>query len=480
MTPPWWRSPATLFVLGCIAAAVCVDFSRYHERQHADSLIPILCSLYQWTPFYWGQDRLGMILPAVAAPVKDPFANLLVQNGIAIAACLGWMGLSSWYLLRDRSWCIVGGMSVVILLVKFPEGERFHLFNGSQPYPLAMLGAVGAILLAAGRGRMLLRLAIASLLTAAAYWYNSGVGVIVAPLAFLRLVTSFREAGSRREFVAATLFTAAGTLFGRLLMKYASSYASQLDFAPADTWPSAWATLAESVWARFDDYILKVSSLGLFGVLWACGRESRAAAVRAWKAVFVVVTWLVVQWLAFGTMEWVQKNDNDIRYLFMGILAVIPAFAATAFAPLASFIERDRMFAVLMMAAMPLAAVVAYGPPSLSAARAGVEQSCGLWTADLQTARCTHIVGEYWDVWPAMFHLNMVQPQEPPVWGVAFRAECCEFRWKPAADEPFRLGFLKRFAGAVYAADAVFHWKPAFPQTAVAEERRTVTVLVPR
>ena len=42
--------------------------------------MPVLVSLQRWTPFYWDQERYGMLIPALALPVRDPLLNLLLQR----------------------------------------------------------------------------------------------------------------------------------------------------------------------------------------------------------------------------------------------------------------------------------------------------------------------------------------------------------------------------------------------------------------
>ena len=67
---------------GVLSFAVALGWTL--DLHNADSLIPTLVSLDYWLPFYWGQDRFGMLLPLVAAPVHDSFWNLVVQNALGV------------------------------------------------------------------------------------------------------------------------------------------------------------------------------------------------------------------------------------------------------------------------------------------------------------------------------------------------------------------------------------------------------------
>src|SRR5208283_6166450 len=65
--------------LGVLAAVVglaaWLDFSRLQEGHHGDSLVPVLTGLTVWTPFFWRQDRYGMLITLIALPVRDPAAH---------------------------------------------------------------------------------------------------------------------------------------------------------------------------------------------------------------------------------------------------------------------------------------------------------------------------------------------------------------------------------------------------------------------
>src|SRR5947209_6850022 len=76
------------FILLCAVAALTIDFGSLHRLQQGDSLIAVLTSLYCWTPFYWEENRFGMLMAFIAMPVKHPLANLLFQDALLIFACL--------------------------------------------------------------------------------------------------------------------------------------------------------------------------------------------------------------------------------------------------------------------------------------------------------------------------------------------------------------------------------------------------------
>src|SRR5262249_13832810 len=119
--------------------------AAFHRHQEADLLIPVLCSLYAWKPFFWEQERVGMLVPLLATPFEHPLTNLLVQNGITIfTGLLSLVGIA-WYLLRERFAFAVGAVGAILFLATVPIAEQFRIFNCALPYltPLA-LGLVAA------------------------------------------------------------------------------------------------------------------------------------------------------------------------------------------------------------------------------------------------------------------------------------------------------------------------------------------------
>lgn len=61
---------------------------------------------------------------------------------------------------------------------------------------------------------------------------------------------------------------------------------------------------------------------------------------------------------------------------------------------------------------------------------------------------CTHVCGNYWDLWPTVFRANMVLAERGEarvVWGVAPRAEPTRTQWSSVPPAKVRLGWLVGF-----------------------------------
>ena len=75
------RHPWVVVTTLSAALAAWMGLGTLHDFQHADSLLTVLISTQRWTPFFWGQDRFGMLVPLLAMPIHHPLANLLAQGG---------------------------------------------------------------------------------------------------------------------------------------------------------------------------------------------------------------------------------------------------------------------------------------------------------------------------------------------------------------------------------------------------------------
>jgi hypothetical protein len=109
-------------------------------------MLPTLVSIQYWTPYYWGQARWGMLLPALFAWVTDPIANLLVQQLANTLFVFLFPFLLARWLLGPRGWLPAGALTCTLLLLTFPPGSISFVAN-SLVFPTAGVLGFGALLL---------------------------------------------------------------------------------------------------------------------------------------------------------------------------------------------------------------------------------------------------------------------------------------------------------------------------------------------
>src|SRR5260370_11988486 len=174
----------------CAALALWIDLGRFHRNNNSESLLPVLVSLYRWTPFFWDQNRVGMLTPLLALPLKNPLHNLLFQAWLVLWAALAVPFLLARYVLRNPAWPLAGALAVAAEILVFSSWWFFNCSFGQLHSPVSLALALGALLLveaaAPGPAPSLTRMLAALALMLLASWASAGVGPLLIPLVMCR------------------------------------------------------------------------------------------------------------------------------------------------------------------------------------------------------------------------------------------------------------------------------------------------------
>jgi hypothetical protein len=388
--------------------AAWLDFSRLQEGHHADSLVPVLAGLMAWKPFFWGQDRFGMLIPLLALPVRDPAAHLLLQGFLVI-------GLSVWGLIllvrtllpNELPWVPPAALFLILLFLLAPADQRFNIL-WVQPYTLSFSLGLSAVELLRRPGR--LRLAGATLLLFAASWVNVSVGLVLAPLVLWResVIEARRLSLARWRLLATSVaLLALATLSSTLLSQAVAVPHTVFETLPASSWFRASTELLRGAWMNSDirawvGVALGLAALGSLSLLSAhVRREARPVLLAAAGLVLTAG----VPFAAVSTSKWVASNDYSLRYLTPPLLLIEAACCLLATLPLLALpIEARGSVRWAASAAVGLAVLVAVGPPSYKAVVEAFESRWGEAARDVVAARATHVTGDYWKVWPTVFY----------------------------------------------------------------------------
>ena len=440
-----------VLLFGAVAlAALLVDLGRFHRLEHADSIVPVLVALQRWTPFYWDQERYGMLVPLLSLPASDPLGNLLVQRGLLVLAGLASVVLLARHVLARRDWAVAGALSAAALLLAAPEAWRFE-FLGDQPYGLSGALALAGLAFAepgpAGR-RPAWRLAAGGLLILAAHWVNAAVGVALVALAPARAAVDARE-GEAAAQVRARLVVDVALLGGGLLVGQALLWIQPLvtgqplrgvaSLLPADRWPSAWAALLGNAWREagaWPWFLLVAAGAGVALLSLPSLRPARRAEVgRALALVLAAVAYA----LFAGSLRWVADNAFHWRYLAPSAVLVHVAAVGLLAEPLGRLGRRALTAALVLL---PAAALAASGVPSLARVRQDLDAVAGRHTEDVLEAGCNLVAGDYWTVWPAVWHATWVARErglERRFWGIAHRANPTVSQWRALPPQALRV-----------------------------------------
>ncbi len=491
-----WRGVRTLWPLhrtGILLAAVAlaaalIDLGGLHRLEHGDSIVPVLVSLQRWTPFYWDQERYGMLVPLLALPFRDPLWNLLVQRLLLAAAGLGAVVLLARHVLAGRDWPLAGALAAGGLLAAAPAPWLFeYLFD--QPYGLSLALAAAGLAVAEPRGdgrRSWPRVAWGGLLVAAAHWVNAATGILLLALAAARAAADRLEGEDRRTIWSRLLWDgallAAGLAAGQAFLRLYPLLAHQplrLDVAPLplSALPGAWTTFLGNAWRGAGGWPAVLCAAAAAGAAllalaplrrYLPGALLRAAALLAAALAYALFA---------GSLRWVEENAFHWRYLAPAAVLVHLAAASLLAEPFARLRRTARPVGLAALVLVPVAALAAAGRPSLALVRADLDAAAGRLTPDVLAARCDLVAGDYWSVWPAVFHASLVlheRKEARRVWGVCHRTNPTVWQWwdrraglricRPRGEEPQAERWLR-----------TYHVWPV----RIVERRETVDVLVP-
>ncbi len=482
-------------------AAALVDLGAFHHLEQADSIVPVLVSLQRWTPFYWDQERYGMLVPLLALPVRDPLWNLLLQRGLLVLAGLAAVVLLARHVLARRDWRVAGGLAAAALLAAPPAGWRFE-YLGDQPYGLSLALALAGLAFAEPieGGRRGARLAVGLVLAAAAHWVNAAAGLLLLPLALARAAVDRLEGEPapevRRRLTVEAALLAAGLAAGQALLHLGPLLSGTrphqtLGTLPPAEWPAAWAALFGNAWRASGPWPWALAALAGAGLLLlslpAHRPLRRGALLRAAALCLAALAYA----LATGTLRWVADNSFHWRYLAPSEVLVHLAAVSLVAEPLA---RRTGTRAVAAAVALvPLAALSVSGPPSLAQVRADLGAAAGMHAlggrpgeagvtarraADVLGAACVLVTGDYWSVWPAVYHAALDAHDRgepaPAVYGLSFRSSPTAPAWTERPREALRICRVRGEETEAERQLRGFHLWPA----RVIERRPTVDVLI--
>jgi hypothetical protein len=513
----------------CAGLAMCIDLGRFHYMQHGDSLIPVLSSLYQWTTFYWEQDRLGSLLPLLALPIRHPFANLLVQNGLGIFFALASFFLLPRFMLRDRTWPLIGGLGLIAFLGLTPEYYRFTFMAGHQPYFTSLALGLAGLIVAEKAGFW--RTAAGLLLLLLSHWVHFGAFTLFIPLVLARryllgdektvsevanrrfLESLWRKANpvaeqpdhgssvaeqpehgllksqTGRQTLLVCISAATGIVLNQVSRYHHADSCYGL-LSPSD-WLTTWSQMARRSWAQFEgvsgpSWPAVLLTLAATGLVWGLCRRQRSEYSHVIRASLVCAIAAIANALLTGSTTWARKNYFDARYWTASVVVLQAGLVLIAIGPLLSkwYAAITRGLALALIPALFCVTMAKYGFPSISQARNDLDCALGLQTEEIIAAQATHICGDYWDVWPAVYHANLTlyeQGSSHVVWGIALRSAPTRKLWIRCPAERMRIAQSLRPMHPEQAQESYeLALKYLQPETPLIEVKRLSTIRILR
>jgi hypothetical protein len=443
-----------------------IDLGPIHRGENADSLLTVLISCQKWTPFYWEQNRVGMLAALLAIPFRDPFVNLLVQRAITWFLVLGSFFAVMRYVVGRRLWLPGGAAAIIIFLLAWHRGPVFYqmLATGMYGIPLAFGFATLGLLAAEPSGRFTWRTWVGACLFLVAMWANIGIALSLGPiiLAGRWLVPEMKgKSGPRPTSLRSLLVKEAQGKAGRAAIVFGGAFVIAAVFSQfigmrtpwnrsshIGEWANSWVMLLQNSWrssfAR-SHLLAAILITVAVGVLTVVFRSGRAALPKSIRPAGCLLIGAIAHWLLMGMSKWVVMNDHDDRYMYLPLMLVICAAVAFTISQVAAVL-RERSFVPLTVPALIalwLVPLLLPGSPSVKGVRADLDALCGRYTDELIESGCTHFIGDYWTVWPAVFHANMTLHEQGSmrhIWGLSYRCEDTRKHWSRIPLDEWRVG----------------------------------------
>ena len=454
-----------------------MNLSSFHELHYADSLVPVLTSLQRWTPFFWDQERFGMLVPLLAIPIAHPLGNLLAQCAATMAAAWMTLYLSVGYMLRrGESPRILFVAGALLILTALPPTQRFEVFGLSQPYNVSMALTLAGLWLLRGvyeRGNALSQwpktIAAGALMLLGAY-VNVGVILATGPLVWLRTWS----AGEGPKASARHLREAAVASALLIVAFVGSSYASRLatrrlgelpvgqvitgtrfGLTEWTGWPEAWATFWMTIHkrlARESAWELMIATAVLVGLLALVVPRVRQAGQASIRAALALMAAGIVCFLATGLSSHVAHNRFQIRYAVPALMLVTMGAGALLGTMMLTLPSAARK-AVHKGAPLVLILAVAanYGRPGLDVVRSGFDRVWGPAARELVSYNADFMAGDYWTVWPTVFYsLQLCHDRGMPcgIRGLSLRSQPTLLRAPVTPGATLRIGAARGDAEA--------------------------------
>jgi len=306
----------------------------------------------------------------------------------------------------------------LFLLVTIPAVQFDWLVT--QPYAISISLGFAGLVIADREPPGWIRTLGAFVLLLLACWVNIGSVVMLAIGAVLK--------GSRPVRLLALQAVAAS--LASLAARYLASSHTITALAPPGKWLNGWWQLGAGTsgvishpWVAIG---VALGAIAAMAWLW------RSDALPSQRTAIALLAMGVGTWIVLGTSLWVGMNLYSFRYMYPTLMIAGTGVAIVFAAPL----SRTRALSIASLCAMTVTTVASFGVPSLARVDRGLDDRFGRQSGAIVHAGATVIAGDYWRVWPAVFHANLSLARahtRAQVFGLAFRSEETDAMWKAGA-----------------------------------------------
>ncbi|SHN26488.1 hypothetical protein SAMN05216593_11969 [Pseudomonas asturiensis] len=410
---------ALLLLCGLIAGIAFPMTVTLSGMQDGDGMLTALISTQNLTWYFWGQDRLLNVLPALTHPFTNVETNLRLQVMMrAMLAYLAPLGVLVFLTRELRLLVIAVAIANVVVVTCLAPYALFNFYvqHNTAGTSLVMLAATYALTYSRLPKPVMGVLVVLTLCVA----YAANFALLTYALPMIVLIGLLkREERKRHALFLAANFVA--ILVARLHSSYfgepSTSYGMQISW-------DALVAAGHSIHTFMHLFTLATFAV-VAGLCYPYAREK-----RPWEIAAAVSIGLGLVVLLANTY-WVQKNGYDIRYFITAQILITSVIGYLIAQALLSLNLRYGLVVALCIAALANCVAMGLGgyngyykelvSPTWRAQSAAV--------ADVAVAQNVRVIaGGFWDVWAAVYQTKREQRSRPKyermdVYGATFRGE---------------------------------------------------------
>jgi hypothetical protein len=425
MKLPSWIALLFISMVGSLTVAM----SSYHYDLSADTLVNYLISLIHWTPFYWDQDRYGMLIPGLCAWITDPVSNAICQSALhALTSFLTFFLLAK-FLWRDR-WLEAGALAAIGYCALSGTGDLNSFLTPWQIYTPAMLfGLLGLLLAERSIYRSFALLCVAE-------WCNFSVNILLAIVVLLAGLERYGRHGRRAfpRLEGEVVLLATSSVIGLMIQRaFAVRSSSGYALFKSVTAVSGWIKFLESYVTGYQYslwLLLLPPVLGMAALVYGFRQRKRARAIVLRRGLVALVS-LLLYAMVVGASDFARFNGYPARYLIPSVMIWLVLWSGVVVQALPLRTGDSRTLLATWTTALTLALILIlrFGIPSRAAVENAFTRRLGPKYDDVVRANCTHVVGNYYRVWESVFYSRV--RGDRPLWGITFRADITHDQWDP-------------------------------------------------
>jgi hypothetical protein len=226
---------------------------------------------------------------------------------------------------------------------------------------------------------------------------------------------------------------AGGTVVASLVARVAAADHTTTAFAAPSQWLDGWRLLLEGLpgVTASSGTVIAIALLTAAASAWLW----KTGGLPPWRSTTAMVAVAVSTWLVLGTSLWVGMNRYVFRYMYP-VVMIAGVGVSTILAAL--FAKHTRAVSMAALSVFAVLAAAAYGAPSLRRVNVDVDRRFGTNTAAVLESGANVIGGDYWRVWPAVFHANLALARRHAhrqVFGLAMRSQETDRLWNHPGGE---------------------------------------------